>query len=307
MDKSRVVFMGTPDFAVPILEMLIASTNVVMVVTQPDKEVGRQKIKQKSPVKLLAEQKHIPIFQPSRIKKDYEAIKEVKPDLIVTCAYGQIIPASLLEVPSKGCVNVHASLLPKYRGSAPIQWALINGEKETGITLMYMDEFMDTGDIIAYQKIPILASDDVGTLHNKLAILGKDLLKENLEAILNNKAKRIKQDDSKATLAPMIKREDEYLNFQDNGQNILNKIRALSPWPLAYFILNDQEIKIIKASFHQETVLEPKLLRLKKDSLEISCLDGYISLEIIKPFGKKEMAIKNYLNGLNKQKEMVVK
>ena len=226
-DKN-VVFMGTPDFAVPVLEMLIEKTNVVMVVTQPDKVVGRKKELVYSPVKKVAMEHKIPVFQPIKIRHDYEELKRLDIDLIVTCAYGQIIPKEVLEMPKHGCVNVHASILPKYRGAAPIQWAIMNGDKKTGVTIMFMDEGMDTGDIIKIAEIPIEEDDNVGTMHDKLSVLGRDTLESVLNNILNGIVIGIKQTDD-YTFAPMIKREDERINFNDDGINIINKIRALHP------------------------------------------------------------------------------
>ena len=301
MKNKNVVFMGTPDFAVPVLEMLIAKTNVIMVVTQPDKEVGRKKELVFSPIKKVAIKHNIPVFQPVRIRKDYDVLKELDIDLIVTCAYGQIIPKEVLELPKRGCVNVHASILPKYRGAAPIQWALLNGEAKTGVTIMYMDEGMDTGDIIKIAEIPILDTDNVGTLHNKLSILGRDTLASVLDNLLNGIVIGIKQTDD-YTLAPMIKREDEVINFNDSGQNIINKIRALTPWPLANFSLNNKEIKVISVEFKKcNSKGTGKIVEITKDSLGISCKDGIIYLKIIKPFGKKEMPISSFINGIKKE------
>ena len=301
MKNKNVVFMGTPDFAVPVLEMLIAKTNVIMVVTQPDKEVGRKKELVFSPVKKVAISHDIPVFQPVRIRKDYDVLKELDIDLIVTCAYGQIIPKEVLELPKRGCVNVHASILPKYRGAAPIQWALLNGEAKTGVTIMYMDEGMDTGDIIKIAEMPIMDTDNVGTLHDKLSILGKDTLESVLDNLLNGIVIGIKQTDD-YTLAPMIKREDEVINFNDSGQNIINKIRALTPWPLANFSLNNKEIKVISAEFKKCNIKGTgKIVEITKDSLGISCKDGIIYLKIIKPFGKKEMPISSFINGIKKE------
>ena len=301
MKDKNVVFMGTPDFAVPILEMLIAKTNVVMVVTQPDKEVGRKKELVYSPVKKVAISHNIPVFQPVRIKRDYEALKDLDIDLIVTCAYGQIIPRGVLDLPKKGCVNVHASILPKYRGSAPIQWAIMNGDKKTGVTIMYMDEGMDTGDIIKIVEIPIEDTDNVGTMHDKLSILGRDTLESVLDNLLNGIVIGIKQTDD-FTLAPMIKREDERINFNDAGINIINKIRALNPWPLANFSLDTKEIKVLEAEFIEaKSKGIGKIVEITKDSLGISCKDGIIYLKKIKPFGKKTMSIESFINGIKKE------
>ena len=300
MKNKNVVFMGTPDFAVPVLKMLIEKTNVIMVVTKPDKRVGRNKELTFSPVKKVALENNIPVFQPIKIKNDYEKLTEGKIDLIVTCAYGQIIPKEVLNLPKYGCVNVHASILPKYRGSAPIQWAIINGDKETGVTIMYMDEGMDTGDIISISKMAITSYDNVGTMHDKLSILGAQALEKELKSIFDGSAIRIKQGND-WTLAPMIKREDEHLNFNDYGENIINRIRAFNPWPLANILIDDKEIKIIEAEFKKEKANKTNCIIINKNKLGISCLDGIIYLKKIKPFGKKEMNIESYLNGINKE------
>ena len=300
MKNKNVVFMGTPDFAVPVLKMLIEKTNVIMVVTKPDKRVGRNKELTFSPVKKVALENNIPVFQPIKIKNDYEKLTEGKIDLIVTCAYGQIIPKEVLNLPKYGCINVHASILPKYRGSAPIQWAIINGDKETGVTIMYMDEGMDTGDIISISKMAITSYDNVGTMHDKLSILGAQALEKELKSIFDGSAIRIKQGND-WTLAPMIKREDEHLNFNDYGENIINRIRAFNPWPFANILIDDKEIKIIEAEFKKEKVNKANCIIINKNKMGISCLDGIIYLKKIKPFGKKEMNIESYLNGINKE------
>ncbi len=298
----RVIFMGTPDFAVPVLQKLIENTNVVLVVSQPDKCVGRKQIITKTPVKVVAEANHIPVFQPSKIKEEYEKIKNTPADIIITCAYGQIIPKIILDYPPLGCINVHASLLPKYRGGAPIHWCLINGEEKTGITIMYMAEGMDTGDIITQKEYQIKEKDTVGTLHDQLSKIGADLLIETLPSVINKTNKRIPQNETEATYAFNIKREDEKLDFNQEGKKIINKIRGLNPWPLAYFLWNNQEIKILEATFTETKVKEPnEIVELTKKSLGISCKDGIIYLNKIKPFGKKEMLIVDYLNGLKKE------
>ena len=292
----KVVYMGTPDFALEPLNVLIKNTNVVLVVTKPDAIVGRKKIKTSSSVKELALKENIPVFTPENIKEDYQVILDVKPDLIVTCAYGKIIPKELILLPKYGCVNIHASLLPKYRGAAPIQWALINGEKVTGVTLMYMDEFMDTGNIIDTVQYEIKDTDDVGVLHEVLSKLGSTLLEKNLAYLVSGNVKSIKQNNDEATYASMINREMEELNFDDYVINIYNKIRALSPWPLSKTNILGEEIKIIKAHY-ELTMSEVNKIYIDKKSLGIGAKDGIIYLDVIKPIGKKEMEIKNYLNG----------
>lgn len=304
MKNKNVVFMGTPDFAVPVLEMLIEETNIVMVVTQPDKEVGRKKELVFSPVKNVAIKNNIKIFQPNRIRKDFEELKNIDIDMIVTCAYGQIIPKEVLDMPKYGAINVHASILPKYRGSAPIQWSLFNGDSKTGVTIMYMDEGMDTGDIIEIKEINIENDDNVGTLHDKLSVLGKDLLKETLPKIFDGTNNRIKQGDN-FSLAPMVKREDERLDFSKSGKEIINRIRGLNPWPLANIIINNLEIKVLEAEFEEANVKSVGVIEaLDKKVLGITCKDGIIYLKKIKPSGKKVMDIESFINGIDKDKYM---
>lgn len=302
MKNKNIVFMGTPEFSVPILKMLIENTNVIMVVTQPDKIVGKDKTVSFNPVKKLALEENIPVFQPMRIRKDFEKLKNLDIDLIVTCAYGQIIPKEVLDMPKYGCINVHASILPKYRGSAPIQWCLFNNDDVTGVTIMYMDEGMDTGDIIKIKEIPILDSDNVGTLHDKLSKLGCDLLLEVLPTIFDKTNDRIKQGNN-YTMAPMIKREDERLDFNEEGKKIIGKIKGLNPWPLANIIINNQEIKVLEAEFVQKKVDNTGIIKeIDKKNLGITCKDGIIYLKKIKPSGKKVMEINSFLNGIDKEK-----
>lgn len=294
----KVVFMGTPEFAVPILDVLQKKTNVVLVVTQPDKEVGRKKEISASPIKRKALEYGLEVFQPAKIREDFARIRKLNPDLIVTCAYGQILPQELLDIPALGSVNVHASLLPKYRGSAPIQHAILNGDEKTGITLMYMDAGMDTGDMFAKVECNITTSDTYGSLHDKLMELGANLLEENLDDIINKKTKREKQDESKVTFAPRITREDELIDINETGKNIINKIRAFNPYPLAYFNQDRFDFKVLKASFNKKENPMIGKVDITKNSLSIEVEDGIIYFEVIKPIGKNIMDIKNYLNGL---------
>lgn len=295
--------MGTPDFAVPVLQKLIEYTNVVLVVTQPDKFVGRKQILTSTPVKEEAIKHNIPVFQPEKIKNEYEMILNTPTDIIITCAYGQIIPKEILSYPYLGCVNVHASLLPKYRGGAPIHRCLLNGDEKTGITIMYMAEKMDNGDIISQSEYSIKNTDNVGTLHKELSILGANLLLETLPSIVNGTNSRIVQDESKVTYAYNINRNEEKLDFTKTGKEILNHIRGLNPWPLAYFIFDNMEYKIIEAYFKKQDVKKEAgiIVEVTKNTLGISCFDGIIYLEKIKPFGKKEMNIKDFLNGIHKE------
>lgn len=295
----KVVFMGTPDFAVPILETLIKNTEVVLVVTKPDAYVGRKKVLTYPPIKSLALANNIPVFQPEKIKVDYAEIEKYKPDLIVTCAYGQIVPIEVLNIPRLGCINVHASLLPKYRGGAPIHHAVINGEKETGITIMYMDEGMDTGDIISKGSIPISESDTVASMHDKLSTLGAKLLLDTLPSIINGTNGRIPQNNTEATYAPTIKREDEHLDFNCSAIDIHNRVRGLNSWPLANIIIDDEEFKIIEGHIGEEhRDIPSKIVKITKDSIGITCQDKIYYVTKLKPFGKKSMLVRDYLNGI---------
>ena len=301
MKDKNVVFMGTPEFAVPVLEMLIEKTNVIMVVTQPDKIVGRKKEIKFSPVKEVAIKHNIEVFQPSKIRLDYEPLKDLDIDLIVTCAFGQILPKEVLDLPKYGSINVHASILPKYRGSAPIEYAIMNGDKKTGVTIMYMDEGMDTGDIIKISKLPIEDNDTGGSIHDKLSILGKDTLECTLKDIFNGNITKIKQGDE-FSIAPKITREDEHIDFNNNGINIINKIRAFNPNPLANIIIDNKEIKVLAAKFVKKDVNKvSEIVEIDKDKLGISCKDGIIYLSTVKPMGKNIMDIKSFLNGIDKK------
>ncbi len=302
MKDLKVIFMGTPDFAVPVLKELIAKTNVVLVVTQPDKKVGRKQEISISPIKKVALEFNIPLFQPTKIKEEPDKVLATPADIIITCAYGQFIPKCILDYPRLGCINVHASLLPKYRGGAPIHYALINGEEKTGITIMYMDTKMDNGDIIAQKEIGISADDNVATLHDKLSVLGADLLIETLPSIINGENKRIKQEENDVSFAYNIIREQERIDFNLPGKKIINQIRGMNPWPMANCLINGLEVKILEARFEKENNVEPSLIKvMDKNKLGITCLDGIIYVEKIKPFGKKVMNIKDFLNGIKRE------
>lgn len=302
MKDIRVVFMGTPDFAVPVLEKLIEHTNVVLVVSQPDRMVGRKHEIKPTPVKEMAIKHNIPVFQPEKIKEDYEQVRSAKPDLLITCAYGQIIPEAVLQLPRIGAFNVHASLLPKYRGGAPIHHCLINGDEKTGVTIMYMEKKMDAGDIVSQVEYQITKEDNVGTLHEILSQMGAKLLIETLPSIIEGTNPRTKQDESKVTFAYNIKREEEHLDLKDTGKNIINKIRGLNPWPMANILVNDEEYKILEAYFEEKNNVTPSTVReLRKDAIGIDVLDGTIYLTKIKPFGKRIMSVKDYLNGVKKE------
>ncbi len=299
----KVVFMGTPEFSVPILESLIENTNVVGVVSREDAYVGRKHVLTPSPVKECALKHNIKVLTPHKIKEEYESILNLEPDIIITCAYGQIVPKVILDFPYYGCINVHASILPAYRGASPIQSAIMNGETETGVTIMYMDETLDTGNIINHDSIPIEDTDTYGTLSNKLSILGRDLLLKTLPRIIKDDNFNIKQDDEIATYTKLIKRSDERLDFHKTRKQIYDYIRALNPEPLANIVINGEEIKVLESKIGKESHGEiGKITSVNKDSIGIMCSDGEILITKIKPAGKKIMLVKDYLNGINKDK-----
>lgn len=291
--------MGTPDFAVPILETLIQNTNVVLVVSQPDKKVGRKQILTKTPIHEVADKYGIPVFQPEKIKNDYERILEVKPDIIITCAYGQIIPKVLLDLPRLGCINVHASLLPKLRGGAPLHHAIIDGLDKTGVTIMYMDEAMDTGDIISTISYDIKSSDTTEDIHDTLRKLGAKLLIDTLPSIVLGTNRRIKQNETEATYGYNITREEEHIDFNKSGILIDRLVRGLYSWPLANTIIGDTEYKIVAGYFIKGKGNPGMISDISKKVLGIGCLDGTYYVTKIKPAGKKIMDIKDFLNGID--------
>ena len=291
--------MGTPDFAVPILETLIQNTNVVLVVSQPDKKVGRKQILTKTPIHEVADKYGIPVFQPEKIKNDYERILEVKPDIIITCAYGQIIPKVLLDLPRLGCINVHASLLPKLRGGAPLHHAIIDGLDKTGVTIMYMDEAMDAGNIISTISYDIKSSDTTEDIHDTLRKLGAKLLIDTLPSIVLGTNRRIKQSEMEATYGYNITREEEHIDFNKSGILIDRLVRGLYSWPLANTIIGDTEYKIVAGYFVKGKGNPGMISDISKKVLGIGCLDGTYYVTKIKPAGKKIMDIKDFLNGID--------
>ena len=302
----RIVFMGTPDFAVNVLQGLIDNYDVVGVVSQPDKRVGRHQELRNTPIKELALKYNIPVLQPIKIREDYNGVLELNPDIIITCAYGQIIPKEILDYPRLGCINVHASLLPKYRGGAPIHWSIINGDKETGITIMYMDVGMDTGDIISQESIDILDSDNLESVHDKLSILGRDLLLKTLPSIIDGTNNRIKQDESLVEFAYNIKREEEHIDFNKTSREVFNLIRGLSPVPSSNTILDDLEMKVLESKIGSGNYSGAcgEIVDITKEGIVVKTGDGSIILTKIKPFGKSLMDATSYVNGIGKDKLM---
>lgn len=299
MKDLKVVFMGTPEFALPVLEMLIKNTNVMLVVTQPDKMVGRHKEIKFSPIKELALKNNIEVFQPVRIREDYSRILEVNPDIIITCAYGQIIPKILLDSPRLKCINVHASLLPKLRGGAPLEHAIIDGYEYTGITIMYMDEKMDNGDIIETFKYDINEKDTYKTLSSILSVEGANLLERVLPSIIDGTNKRIKQNEDEVTFAYTIKREEEHIDFTKSVKEVDQLVRGLYDNPLANTIIGDIEYKIVEGHYTYDSSIVNKINVISKKELAIGCSDGLYYIDKIKPAGKNIMEIKSFLNGIN--------
>ena len=303
MRNLRVLFMGTPEFSVNVLEGLIENYNVVGVVTQPDKEIGRKKEIKYSPVKEVALENNIEVLQPIQIREEYDKVIALKPDIIITCAYGQIIPKEILNYPKYGCINVHASLLPKLRGGAPIHRAIIDGYSKTGITVMYMDEGMDTGDIISCRGIEITNDMNVGVLHDKLSIMGKNLLLATLPSIIDGTATRTKQNEEEVTFAYNIKREDELIDFNKTAMEVYNHIRGLNPFPGGYATLNGKVIKIYNARITDRVFTEKEngeITNVYKDGIGVSVKDYEIVITELKVEGKKKMSASSYLNGIDK-------
>ena len=304
MKDIKVIFMGTPEFSVPVLKALIDKYNVIMVVTQPDKEVGRHKELEYSPIKKVALEHNIEVYQPVKIRKEFDKVVNAGADIIITCAFGQIIPEEILNAPRLGCINVHASLLPRLRGGAPLHHAIMDGEEKTGITIMYMDKNMDTGDIISTREYVIKDSDNVGILHDTLSIMGRDLLMDTLPSIIDGTNSRTPQDHDKATFGYNITREDEHINFNATAREVFNKVRGLYPWPKAYMVMNDQEVKVLECYIgDKDSKFSPGTIEeLNKDNIGISTKDKIIYITKVKPFGKKEMSALDFINGLDKEK-----
>ena len=301
--RLRILFMGTPDFAAMILDHLLAhGCHPVAVVTQPDRPRGRGKKLQPSAVKKLAEEKGLPVWQPEDLESPefLQQVEELDLDVIITVAYGKKLPDSILETPALASINVHASLLPRYRGAAPIQRALLAGERETGITIMHMTSRMDAGDIILQKKLDIEPEDHAGRLHDRLANLGGEALIEALRLLATGKAERIPQDDAQASYAARIQPQEEWIDWHRPADAIVNQIRAFTPWPGAKTRLGDKIIQICEARVADYTAPAPApgSITITKDrELTVACGDGFVRITRLKPSGGKEMTAVEYLNG----------
>lgn len=297
----KVVFMGTPEFAVPTLQALIDHHQVAAVVTQPDRQRGRGKKVQFSPVKEKAAEYKIPVLQPEKAR-DEEFIQELEiiaPDVIVVVAYGQILPECILNLPKYGCINVHGSLLPKYRGAAPIQWAVLNGEEKTGITTMYMEKGLDTGDMIDKAEVVLDPKETAGSLHDKLMNLGADLLLETLDKLEKGTIVRTKQDDSQSCYAKMLSKEMGRMDFSRSAKELEQWIRGMNPWPSAYTTMNGKTLKIWDADVvSYEGSEEPgTVVKVTKDTIIVAAGEGALALKEIQLAGKKRMPVQAFLLG----------
>ncbi|MDF2877681.1 MAG: methionyl-tRNA formyltransferase [Clostridia bacterium] len=299
----NIVFMGTPEFAVPTLEMLIKENHsVCAVVTQPDKPKGRGKKEMMPPVKEAALKHDIPVLQPARIKGDetfYKHIQSLNPDVIVVVAFGQILPKTILDIPRYGCINIHGSLLPKYRGAAPIQWSVINGDETTGVTIMYMDEAMDTGDMLLKKEMPISKQDTYGTLHDKMKWIGAEALKEALPMIEAGGQARQKQNDDESTYAPMIHKSLGELNWNQSSKALDALIRGLNPWPAGYTYYKGEIVKIWQAKPMDDTSKEAPgtILAVDKKGICVQTGQGCLVIEEIQMPNKKRMPVSEYIKG----------
>lgn len=300
---TTIVFMGTPQFSVPILTMLHEEGyDVLAVVTQPDRPVGRKKVLTPPPVKEEAVRLGLKVLQPEKLRtsSELEEIIQLQPDLIVTAAYGQILPKALLDAPKFGCVNVHASLLPKYRGGAPIHQAIIDGEEKTGVTIMYMVEKLDAGDIISQQEIAIEETDHTGSMFDKLSILGRDLLKETIPSIVSGTNNRIPQNEEEATFAHNISRDQEQVDWNKDARSIFNQVRGLHPWPVAYTKLDGENVKLwwVEVGESKVEARPGEVVEIDKDRFEIAAGDGNtVAVIELQPAGKKRMSAQDYLRG----------
>lgn len=298
----RVIFMGTPDFAVPSLEALLTKHEVVLVVTQPDKPKGRGKKMVPTPVKACALEHGIPVLQPEKVKEPefVEQLRSYEPDLIAVTAFGQILSEPILEMPKYGCINVHGSLLPKYRGAAPMQWSIIDGEKVTGITTMYMAKGLDSGDMLLKAEVEITDEDTFATIHDKMAVTGANLLLDTLDQLEAGTLERIPQDHDAATYAPMITKETGHIDWSKNRQDIINLIRGLNPVPAAYTIYEEEVLKIFSAvisDVQADDAANGEIVAVVKKGFVVKCGDGCLLITEVQARGGKRMMTDAYLRG----------
>ena len=299
MSSLKIIFAGPPAFAEKSLNALIADGhNIIAVYTQPDKPAGRGKKVTKSPVKCCAEQHEIPVYQPRSLRdpQAQQVLADLKPDLMIVAAYGLILPQAILDIPSKGCINIHGSLLPRWRGAAPIQHAILAGDQTTGITIMQMDAGLDTGDMLLKESLPIMSDDTMGSLHDKLAALGAKLIVASLARL--DELKPVKQNDSESCYAPKIEKSQANIDWQTSAENIVSTIRAYHPWPVAYTYLDHIMVKIHQASVSTQTATAAAgvLQAITKEHLIVATGDGCLEIQALQLPGKKAMSVKAILN-----------
>ena len=297
----KTLFMGTPDFALDTLKYLYENTELLAVFTKVDKVNGRGNKITFSPVKQFALDNGIDVIQPKSLRVDetYNLIKEYNPDLIVVVAYGMIIPKNIIDIPKFGIINVHSSLLPKYRGAAPIHAAIINGDDKTGVSIMYISEGLDEGDVILTKETPIYLEDNLGTLHDRLKVLGAEGVKETIKLMEENKVIRHPQDNSLATFVKPIKKEETKIDFNDKSINIFNKIRGMNPFPVSYTTLNDKVLKLYD-SMYVEYIgdeIPGTVIYLGKEGIKVKTSDGAIFIKELKLEGKKKQKATDFING----------
>jgi methionyl-tRNA formyltransferase len=300
MSGLRVIFMGTPEFACPTLQTLICRREqVVAVVTQPDRPKGRGHRLMPPPVKELAARHAIPVYQPVKVRDpDFiEFIRQLNPDVIVVVAFGQILPKALLDIPPLGCINVHASLLPRYRGAAPLNWCIINGETETGVTTMLMDVGLDTGPMLLRKKTPVDENEDIVSLHDRMSAMGAELLSETLDGLAVGTIMPQGQDESQSCYAPMLKKEHGRINWSTDARSIHNQVRGLAVWPVAYAFLGGQTIKVYRTRTAEGSGLPGTVLRADKHGIEVACLQGSLVIEELQLAGKKRLDAASFLAG----------
>lgn len=304
MTGMRIIFMGTPEFACPTLRTLIdRGEQVVAVITQPDRPKGRGQQTLPPPVKVLAEEHGIPVYQPVKVRlpESIEQIRALEPDLIVVIAFGQILPKALLDIPKHGCINVHASLLPRYRGAAPLNWCIINGENETGVTTMMMDVGLDTGDMLLKRATPIDPDEDTQSLHDRMSLMGAELLGETLDRLAAGELTPEKQDDSLTCYAPIMKKEDGLIDWTRSAQQIKNQVRGMTPWPGAYSSLDDKLLKVFRVQTAAGSGEPGQVLSAGRDGIEVACGEGSLLIRELQLEGKKRLPAGDFLAGFKLQ------
>jgi methionyl-tRNA formyltransferase len=296
----KVVYMGTPEFAVAALDSIVkAGHEVIACFTQPDKPKGRGKALQKTPVKQRAESYQIPVYQPVKIREEenVQLLQKLAPEIIVVAAFGQILPESILNIPKYGCVNIHASLLPKYRGAAPIEWAILNGETESGVTTMFMEKGLDTGDMLDVTRVAITPEDTGASLHDKLAEAGAALILQTMEKLEKGTAQRVKQKDEECCYASMLNKEMGRMDFTKSAAELERLMRGLYPWPCAYTRIDGKNVKLYRAEVTEDSGAPGEIIEVTKKSFTIACGQGALRIKSLQPEGKKAMDAAAYLNG----------